>query len=99
MAPVLHPNTNSSLALGNQQDPIFILGHIARLASHSSTFPLLQFPFGAQLFERALEVFNRGFSLDGFSCVCSQTTGGLPGGEIRKSNSGMGRRRWKGDSR
>src|SRR5258706_995205 len=60
MTPVLHPNTNTSLALGNQQDPIFILGHIARFASRSFSVPVLLFPPDAQLFERALEVFSKG---------------------------------------
>ena len=53
MTPVLHPDTNTSLALGNQQDPIFILGHIARFASRSFLVPVLLFPPDAQLFERA----------------------------------------------
>ena len=32
MALVMHAHTNTSLALGNQRDPIFILGHISRSA-------------------------------------------------------------------
>ena len=77
MTPVLHAHTNTSLALGNQQDSIFILGHIARHASRVLPVPVLLFAPDAQLFERALEVFSEGHLIGGF-------LGGLPGGEIRK---------------
>ena len=35
----------------------------------------------------------------GTSCVCSQPTGGFSEGEIGELRSGMGGRRWKGDSK
>jgi len=60
MTPVLHPHTNSSLAFGDQQDPILILGHIARSA-RGFPFPVLLFALGTQLFERALEVLRERF--------------------------------------
>ena len=44
MTSVLHAHTNTGLALGNQQDPIFILGHIARRASRVFPVPFLLFP-------------------------------------------------------
>ena len=60
---------------------------------------VLLFPPSAQLLERALEVLSEGHLIGGTSCVCSQPTGGLPGGEIRRLRSGMGGRKWKGDSK
>ena len=78
MVLVLHPHTNPSLALGNQQDPIFILGHIARCASRAFPLPILLFQLDAQLFERAGGL-QRGV--------------GFPGGEIRKLRSGTGGQR------
>ena len=65
MTPVLNAHTNTSLALGNQQDPIFILGHIARHASRIFPVPFLLFAPDAQLFERALEVFGEGHFIGG----------------------------------
>ena len=57
MAPVLHTHTGTSLALGNQQDPIFIPGHLqTRLPRLSGPGPL--FPLGEELFEGALEVLG-----------------------------------------
>ena len=53
---VLHLHTNASLVFGNQQDPILILGHIARGASRA--FPVLLFSPPAQLLERGLEVLS-----------------------------------------
>jgi len=61
MTPVLHRHTNTTLALGNQQDPIPIFGYIARSASRAFPFPVLLFALDAQLFERALEVFRKGY--------------------------------------
>ena len=66
MTLLLHPPTNTSLALGNQQDPIFILGHIARYAPRVFPFPVLLFAPDTQLFERALEVFSEGHLIGGF---------------------------------
>ena len=43
VTPVLYPHTNASLAFGNQQDPILILGHIARGAA--CAFPVSVFLF------------------------------------------------------
>ena len=54
MAPVLDPHTNTNFALGNQQDPTFILGCIPRCASRAFSFPFL-------LFECALGVFGGGY--------------------------------------
>jgi hypothetical protein len=50
MTPVLHPHTNTSLAFGNQQDPILILEHVARNPSRAFPIPVLLFLF---LFVRA----------------------------------------------
>ena len=61
MTPGLHAHTNTSLALGNQQDPIFIPGNIARYAPLVFPFPVLLLPLDTQLFERALEVFSEGY--------------------------------------
>ena len=55
---VLHPHTNASLAFENQQDPIPILGHIARGASRAFPLPVLLFSPPAQLLERGLEVLS-----------------------------------------
>ena len=60
---VLHPHTNASLAFGNQQDPILILGPIARGAF--CAFPVLLFPPPAQLLERGLEVLSEGHLVGG----------------------------------
>ena len=62
---VLHPHTNASLAFGNQQDPILILGHIARGASRASPVPVLLFSPHAQLLERGLEVLSEGHLVGG----------------------------------
>jgi hypothetical protein len=56
-----HPHINSSLARGNQQDPILILGHIARNPSCDSPIPVLLLAPDAQLFERELEVPSEGY--------------------------------------
>ena len=98
MTLVLHPYTNTGLAFENQQDTILILGHIARGASRAFPVSIFLFLPRTQLLERALEVLSEGTSLGGTSVVCSQPTGGLPGGETRKLRSGMEGRRWKGDS-
>ena len=59
---VLHPQTNSSLALGKQQDPIFTLGHVARSApAPSLSQPSCSRLTRIQLFERALEVLREGY--------------------------------------
>jgi len=91
MTPVLHPHTNTSPALGNQQVPILILGHIAKSASRAFPFPVL-FALDAQLFERGLEVLREGYLVGRLFVprVYSQPTGGLPGGEIRRLCSGTG---------
>ena len=47
MAPVLHTHTTTSLALGNQQDLIHILGHIYRRASRAFSVPVYLFPLAA----------------------------------------------------
>jgi hypothetical protein len=48
MAPVLHAHTDTSLALGYQQNPIFILGQISRYAFRAFSFPALLFPLYPQ---------------------------------------------------
>jgi hypothetical protein len=90
-------HTNSSLARGNQQDPIHTLGHIARNAFCDFSIPVLLLAPDAQLFERVGGPQVKGTG--GSSCVYSRPTGGRPGGEIRKLHSGMGGQRWKGDSK
>ena len=65
MTPILYPHTDTSLAFGNQQDAILILGHIARGASRTLPVPVLLFPPRAQLLERALEAGSEGHLVGG----------------------------------
>ena len=58
MAPVLHTHTSTILALGNPQDPVFILEHISRRASRVFPVSVHLFPLGAQLSECGLEVLG-----------------------------------------
>ena len=95
--PVLHPHTGSSLALRNQQDPILILGHIARSTPHGFPFPVLLFALDPQLFEHVLEVLREGYLIGGVLVHRSQPTGGPPGGEIRELCLGMGGWRWRAE--
>ena len=43
VTPILYAHTDTSLAFGNQQDTILILGHIARGASRAFPVPVLLF--------------------------------------------------------
>ena len=86
VTPVLHP-----LVFGNQQDPILILGHIARGASHAFPVSVLLSPPPTQLLERALEVLSEGHLVGGPSCICpSQQMG------FRGVRSGSCARAWEG---
>lgn len=60
MTPILHTYTNASLALGNQEDPVLVLGQFAGRSCRGIAVPVLAFPLDAELFERALEVFGEG---------------------------------------
>jgi hypothetical protein len=53
MVPALHTHTDTSLALGNQQDPIFILVQISIHASRAFPAPVLLFPLRADVQARA----------------------------------------------
>ena len=53
ISPVLHRHADAILAFGSQQDPIFILRHIATPASRVSPAPVLLFALDTRLFERA----------------------------------------------
>ena len=96
MTPALHPHTNTSLALGNQQDPIFILRHIARPASRSFSVLVLLFPPDAQLFERTLEVLSEGY-LRSVPSLRVGFRGVISGSCVRLREGGDGRatRRWR----
>jgi len=50
----MHSSQTSALALGNQQDPVLILGHVSRHTTRA--LAVLLFPLDAQLVERALDV-------------------------------------------
>ena len=69
VTPILYPHTDTSLAFGNQQDAILILGHITRGASRAFPVPVLLLPPRPQLLKRALEVLSEGDLIGGF-LVC-----------------------------
>ena len=96
VTPVLRPHTDTSLAFGNQQDAILILGYIARGAFLVS---VLLFPPHAQLPERALEVLSEGHLVGGYLVRLFPANRWASGGEIRELCSGMRGRGWKGGSK
>ena len=99
MSPALHPHTNTGLAFGNQRIPssfsdISPQAPPAPPWSQSSRSRLPRHCSSAGWRSTA-----RGTSLEGTSCVCSQPTGGFSEGEIGELRSGMGGRRWTGNSK
>ena len=83
---------HTSLAFGNQQDPILILRHVARSASRAFPVSVLLFPPRPQLLKPALEALSVGLLVGGAprASVPSQQEG------FRGVRSGSCVRIWEG---
>ena len=81
---LLHPHTNASLASGNQQDPILILGHIARGASRAFPVQVLLFSPPEQLLERGREVLSEGHLVGGGPLNWTETNTACAPRKVRK---------------
>ena len=103
MTPVLHTDTDASLALGNQQDPILILRQVPTRASRTVAFAfaftftfalalaVLLLPLDAELFERALEVLGEGDLVGGLLARLLPAHGRAAGRRDQKVALGHGR--------
>jgi len=86
VTPILHTYTTPASPLGTNRMPSSFSNTSSRRPSRA--FAALLLPLDAQLFECARWRSSvGGSSLGGSSHVCSQPTGGLPGGGIRRSRS------------
>ena len=100
MAPVLQPDTDASIALGDQQDPILMIRQVAFAFTLTLVLAVLLLSLDMQLFERALEVLGEGDFVGRLLARLLPADGRAAGGRDQEvALGGTGRRRWKGDSK